>query len=65
MLLFFGYIVQVGERHYQRTYKKPPAIGLDAFQPPTEPPSSSSIQPITDYFKAVEIKDATTKGLSS
>ena len=63
MLMFFGYIVQVGERHYQRTYKKPPTIGLDAFQPPTQPPTSS-IQPITDYFDIVEIKD-TKKELTS
>jgi hypothetical protein len=47
MLLFFGYIVQVGRQHYHRTYKKPPAIGLDAFQYVTELPQTSSVQSIT------------------
>jgi hypothetical protein len=48
MLLFFGYIVQVGERHYQGTYEKPPAIGkLDTFQYVTELPPTSSVQSIT------------------
>jgi hypothetical protein len=47
MLLFFGYIVQVGRRHYHRTYKKPPAIGLDAFRYVTELPQTSSVQSIT------------------
>jgi hypothetical protein len=47
ILLFLGYIVQVGERYYQRTYKKPPAIGFNAFHYVTELPSTSSVQSIT------------------
>jgi hypothetical protein len=47
MLLFFGHIIQVGERHYQRTYKKSPAIGFDAFQYATELSPTSSVQSIT------------------
>jgi hypothetical protein len=47
MLLFFDYIIQVGERHYQRTYKKSPAIGFDAFQYATELPPTYSVQSIT------------------
>lgn len=57
MLMFFGYILQVDGRHYKRTSKKPPTIELDAFQSPTEPPTSS-IKPTTDYFDTIEIKNA-------
>jgi hypothetical protein len=45
--LFFGYIVQVGGQHYQRTHKKSPTTGFDAFQYVTELPSTSSVQSIT------------------
>jgi hypothetical protein len=47
MLLFFGYIVEVGRWHYHRTYKKLPAIGLHAFQYVNELPQTSSVQSIT------------------
>jgi hypothetical protein len=47
ILLFFGYIFQVGGRHYQRTFKKLPAIGFDAFQYVTELLPTSSVQSIT------------------
>jgi hypothetical protein len=47
LLSFFGHILQVGERHYQRTYKKLPVIGFDAIQYVTELPLTSSVQLIT------------------
>jgi hypothetical protein len=47
MLVFFGYIVQVGRLHYHRTHKEPLAIRLDAFQYVPELLQTSSVQSIT------------------
>lgn len=59
MLLFFGYLIEISPRRYQRTDKKPPVSGLDAFQPPTDPKPSSP--DITDFIPVVGPKKTETK----
>lgn len=43
MLIYFGYVIPVGEKHFQRTNKQLPQVGLDAFQPSTLPISPSPL----------------------
>lgn len=52
MLMFYGYLVEIKPRLYQRTDKKLSSNGLDAFQPPADPKPPTLA--VTESHAAVE-----------